>query len=594
MTPHPKKNIEGSIEDSAEQVITPSISTEKTDKIQAPKKASRPSKKNTEDSPESISTSPDSTEEIDTNQTPSDSPKQAPKIKLKMPRSEFQAKKNNSTPSNSSNSYSNNSSNSYSNTSSNNYSRKASSHKNTEEEYPTVNIDFEQYGKQLFSLYERSSDPKKILEQVFSEDSKFLFINQLKQLGITELLITADHLKLENCESMQTQELVYTILRKHTDNKGIIYGGGTLQLIDGGFGFLRSPRYSYLPSSDDIYVSPSQISLFRLRSGDVLQGQIRPPQKSEEEKFFAMLRVESINEKSAEVARKRTLFSNLTPIFPDEPIKLERGSKNLSMRMMDIFTPIGKGQRALIVSPPKAGKTTLLKEIANSITTNHPEIKLIIFLVDERPEEVTDMQRSVKAEVVSSTFDEPAQKHVNVAQMVLEKSRRLVESGYDVVILLDSITRLARAYNQVEPSTGKVLSGGIDSGALHKPKKFFGAARNIEEGGSLTIIATALVDTGSKMDDIIFEEFKGTGNMEMNLDRNLANQRTFPAFDIKVSGTRKEELLLNTITLERSQMLRKVFANMSNDEIIQKIGQSMKRFPTNEEFLNNLQMLGKL
>ena len=594
MTPHPKKNIEGSIEDSAEQVITPSISTEKTDKIQAPKKASRPSKKNTEDSPESISTSPDSTEEIDTNQTPSDSPKQAPKIKLKMPRSEFQAKKNNSTPSNSSNSYSNNSSNSYSNTSSNNYSRKASSHKNTEEEYPTVNIDFEQYGKQLFSLYERSSDPKKILEQVFSEDFKFLFINQLKQLGITELLITADHLKLENCESMHTQELVYTILRKHTDNKGIIYGGGTLQLIDGGFGFLRSPRYSYLPSSDDIYVSPSQISLFRLRSGDVLQGQIRPPQKSEEEKFFAMLRVESINEKSAEVARKRTLFSNLTPIFPDEPIKLERGSKNLSMRMMDIFTPIGKGQRALIVSPPKAGKTTLLKEIANSITTNHPEIKLIIFLVDERPEEVTDMQRSVKAEVVSSTFDEPAQKHVNVAQMVLEKSRRLVESGYDVVILLDSITRLARAYNQVEPSTGKVLSGGIDSGALHKPKKFFGAARNIEEGGSLTIIATALVDTGSKMDDIIFEEFKGTGNMEMNLDRNLANQRTFPAFDIKVSGTRKEELLLNTITLERSQMLRKVFANMSNDEIIQKIGQSMKRFPTNEEFLNNLQMLGKL
>lgn len=590
MTPHPKKNIENSIENPAESVIILPTSIEETDINQAPKKSSRSSKKNIEDSSKSTTTLLTSTEETDTTQTP---PK-SPKLKLKIPRSEFQAKKNNTTPSNSSNSYSNNSSNSYSNNSSNNYSKKASSHKNTEEEYPTVNIDFEQYGKQLFSLYERSSDPKKILEQVFSEDSKFLFINQLKQLGITELLITTDHLKLENCESMHTQELVYTILRKHTDNKGIIYGGGTLQLIDGGFGFLRSPRYSYLPSSDDIYVSPSQISLFRLRSGDVLQGQIRPPQKSEEEKFFAMLRVESINEKSAEVARKRTLFSNLTPIFPDEPITLERGSKNLSMRMMDIFTPIGKGQRALIVSPPKAGKTTLLKEIANSITTNHPEIKLIIFLVDERPEEVTDMQRSVKAEVVSSTFDEPAQKHVNVAQMVLEKSRRLVESGYDVVILLDSITRLARAYNQVEPSTGKVLSGGIDSGALHKPKKFFGAARNIEEGGSLTIIATALVDTGSKMDDIIFEEFKGTGNMEMNLDRNLANQRTFPAFDIKVSGTRKEELLLSPITLERSQMLRKVFANMSNDEIIQKIGQSMKRFPTNEEFLNNLQMLGKL
>lgn len=463
-----------------------------------------------------------------------------------------------------------------------------------EENFLAVEIDFEQYGKNLFNIYEHSHDPKKVLEQVFSEDYKFLFINQLKQLSITELLMVAAHLKLDNCESMHTQELVYTILRKHADNEGIIYGGGTLQLIDGGFGFLRSPRYSYLPSSDDIYVSPSQISLFRLRSGDVLQGQIRPPQFSEEEKFFAMLRVESINEKSAEVARKRTLFSNLTPIFPNEPIILECSPTNLGMRMMDIFSPIGKGQRALIVSPPKAGKTTLLKDIANSITTNHPEIKLIIFLVDERPEEVTDMQRSVKAEVVSSTFDEPAQKHVNVAQMVLEKSRRLVESGHDVVILLDSITRLARAYNQVEPSTGKVLSGGIDSGALHKPKKFFGAARNIEEGGSLTIIATALVDTGSKMDDIIFEEFKGTGNMEMNLDRNLANQRSFPAFDLKISGTRKEELLLSPITLERSQMLRKVFANMSNEEIILKIGQSMKRFPNNEAFLNNLQMLGKL
>lgn len=464
-----------------------------------------------------------------------------------------------------------------------------------EEEYPSVDIDFEQYGKQLFSIYEHSHDPRKIMEQVFSDEYRFLFINQLKQLSITELLVVADHLKLENCESMHTQELVYTVLRKHADNSGIVYGGGTLQLIEGqGYGFLRSPRYSYLPSSDDIYVSPSQISLFRLRSGDVLQGQIRPPQKSEEGKFFAMLRVESINEKSAETARKRTLFSNLTPIFPNEPIKLERAVDNFGMRMMDIFTPIGKGQRALIVSPPKAGKTNLLKDIANSITRNHPEIKLIIFLVDERPEEVTDMQRSVKAEVVSSTFDEPAQKHVSVAQMVLDKSRRLVESGYDVVILLDSITRLARAYNQVEPSTGKVLSGGIDSGALHKPKKFFGAARNIEEGGSLTIIATALVDTGSKMDDIIFEEFKGTGNMEMNLDRTLSNQRTFPAFDLKISGTRREELLLNPTTLERSQMLRKVFANMSNDEIVQKISQSMKRFPTNEEFLNNLQMLGKL
>lgn len=472
-------------------------------------------------------------------------------------------------------------------------SRSQKQHNIIEEDYPLEDIDFEQYGKNLFSLYEHSHIPQKVLEQVFSPDFRFLFINQLKQLSITELLMVADQLKLENCESMHTQELVYTILRKHTDNKGIIYGGGTLQLIDGGFGFLRSPRYNYLPSSDDIYVSPSQISLFRLRSGDVLQGQIRPPQQTEEEKFFAMLRVESINEKSAEVARKRTLFSNLTPLFPDQQITLEHDVRNIATRMMDIFTPIGKGQRALIVSPPKAGKTTLLKDIANSITHNHPEIKLIIFLVDERPEEVTDMQRSVKAEVVSSTFDEPAQKHVNVAQMVLEKSRRLVESGYDVVILLDSITRLARAYNQVEPSTGKILSGGIDSGALHKPKKFFGAARNIEEGGSLTIIATALVDTGSKMDDIIFEEFKGTGNMEINLDRNLANQRLYPAFDIKISGTRREDLLLSADTLEKTRMLRRVFSSMSNEEIVQKIGKSMNRFVNNKEFLNNLQMLSK-
>jgi len=462
-----------------------------------------------------------------------------------------------------------------------------------EEDYPLVDIDFKQYAKYLFSIYEHSHIPAKVLEQVFSPDFHFLFINQLKQLSITELLFISNHLQLENCESMHTQELVYTILRKHADNKGIIYGGGTLQLIDGGFGFLRSPKYNYLPSSDDIYVSPSQISLFRLRNGDVLQGQIRPPQHSEEEKFFAMIRVESINEKSAEIARKRTLFSNLTPLFPDNQILLETPNhpNNFPMRIMDIFTPIGKGQRALIVSPPKAGKTTLLKNIANSITLNHPEIKLIIFLVDERPEEVTDMQRSVKAEVVSSTFDEPAQKHVNVAQMVLDKSRRLVESGHDVVIILDSITRLARAFNQVEPSSGKVLSGGIDSGALHKPKKFFGAARNIEEGGSLTIIASALIDTGSKMDDIIFEEFKGTGNMEINLDRSLANQRIYPAFDLKVSGTRREDLLLDPHTLQKTRMLRRVFANMSNDDIISKISKSMQKFSSNSSFLDNLQSL---
>lgn len=461
------------------------------------------------------------------------------------------------------------------------------------EDYPILeNLDYQKYSKYLFASYERSTDPQKIISQVFSQDEhNMLFINQLKQLSITELFVAAAHLRLENYESMHTQELIYAILGKHADDKGIIYGGGTLQLVEGGYGFLRSARYSYLPSSDDIYVSSSQIASLRLRTGDLIQGQIRRPQPNESQKFFAILKVESINDKDATEARRRTLFSNLTPLFPDKRIKLERDSSSLDMRMMDLFSPIGKGQRALIVSPPKAGKTTILKDIANSITANHPEIKLIIFLVDERPEEVTDMQRSVHAEVVYSTFDEPADKHVKVAQMVLEKARSLVESGYDVVILLDSITRLARAYNQVEPSTGKVLSGGIDSGALHKPKKFFGAARNIEEGGSLTIIATALVDTGSKMDDIIFEEFKGTGNMEMNLDRSLANQRLYPAFDIKISGTRREDLLLSPSALDQTRMLRKVFSNMSNEEIIYKISQAMKKFPSNEEFLNNLAFL---
>ena len=463
------------------------------------------------------------------------------------------------------------------------------------DDYPVLeNLDYQKYSRYLFAAYERSSDPKKVISQVFCDDHNMLFINQLKQLSITELFMVAAHLQLENYESMHTQELIYAILGKHADDKGVIYGGGTLQLVEGGYGFLRSARYSYLPSSDDIYVAPSQISALRLRTGDLVQGQIRRPQPNESQKFFAILKVESINDKDAAEARRRTLFSNLTPLFPDQRITLERSASSLDMRMMDIFAPIGKGQRALIVSPPKAGKTTILKDIANSITSNHPEIKLIIFLVDERPEEVTDMQRSVQAEVVYSTFDEPADKHVKVAQMVLEKSRSLVESGYDVVILLDSITRLARAYNQVEPSTGKVLSGGIDSGALHKPKKFFGAARNIEEGGSLTIIATALVDTGSKMDDIIFEEFKGTGNMEINLDRNLANQRLYPAFDIKISGTRREDLLLSPATLEQTRMLRKVFANMSNEEIIYKISQAMKKFPSNQEFLGNLAFLQTL
>ncbi|MGC8765141.1 MAG: transcription termination factor Rho [Brevinematia bacterium] len=440
----------------------------------------------------------------------------------------------------------------------------------------------------LFDSYIPSENLEEVKSQIFTEDGR-LYINKLKQLSITELMMLGQHMGIENCETMHTQELIYQILRKHSDNDGIIYGGGTLQVIEGGFGFLRSTRYNYLSSSDDIYVSPSQISLFRLRTGDTVEGQIRPPKKTEEEKFFALLRIEKINDKRPEDARRRVLFDNLTPLFPDKKIRLESDPDEVAMRIMDLFTPIGKGQRGLIVSPPKAGKTVLLKKIANSITRNHPEIKLLIFLVDERPEEVTDMQRSVKAEVLSSTFDEQPSRHVLVAQMVLEKAKRLVESGYDVVILLDSITRLARAYNMVEPPSGRVLSGGIDANALHKPKKFFGAARNIEEGGSLTIIATALVDTGSKMDEVIYEEFKGTGNMEIHLDRNLANVRIFPAIDIKLSGTRREELLLDADSLEKVRVLRKVFAGMSNEEIIPKLTSAMKKTSSNEEFLNNLQ-----
>jgi transcription termination factor Rho len=436
------------------------------------------------------------------------------------------------------------------------------------------------------------AEAKEIIEKVFPGDSK-LSINELKKLSIVGLSIVAMHLQLDNYESMHTQELIYSILRKHADNGGVIYGGGTLQVLENGFGFLRSQRYNYLSSPDDIYVSPSQISLFRLRTGDHVEGQIRPPKKTEEEKFFALLRIELINDLSTDESRKRTLFDNLTPLFPDEAIKLEAEPEEVAMRMMDLFTPIGLGQRGLIVSPPKAGKTVLLKKIANSITKNMPDVKLIIFLVDERPEEVTDMQRSVKAEVVSSTFDEPAVKHVAVANMVHEKAKRLVECGYDVVILLDSITRLARAYNTCEPPSGRVLSGGLDANALHKPKKFFGAARNIEEGGSLTIIATALIDTGSKMDEVIYEEFKGTGNMEIHLDRNLSNIRVYPALDLKLSGTRREDLLQSVSVLEKTRMLRRIFADMSNEEVIGKLKQALSKTATNEEFLNNMQYFAK-
>ncbi|QJR20970.1 Transcription termination factor Rho [Brevinematales bacterium NS] len=454
------------------------------------------------------------------------------------------------------------------------------------------------YKHLLFAKYVPSNNLEDVLKQIFTEDRSIIFLNKLKQLSITELVKVAEYMEIENYEDMHTQELIYQILRKHADKNGIIYGGGTLQIIekerDNTFGFLRSPRYSYYASSDDIYVSGHQLHNFRLRNGDTIEGHIRPPKKPEEEKFFALMRIEKVNDLSPEEAKRRPLFDNLTPLFPNERLRLETTPNEIAMRIMDLFTPIGKGQRGLIVSPPKAGKTSLLQKIANSITQNHPEVTLIIFLVDERPEEVTEMQRSVKAEVISSTFDEPPQKHIQVANMVLEKAKRLVESGHDVVILLDSITRLARAYNQVEPASGKILSGGIDANTLYKPKKFFGAARNIEEGGSLTILATALIDTGSKMDEVIYEEFKGTGNMEIHLDRNLANMRIFPAIDLKLSGTRREELLLDPVTLERVHMLRRAFAGMSNEDVIEKLSAALRKATTNEEFIQNLQVYANL
>jgi transcription termination factor Rho len=375
-------------------------------------------------------------------------------------------------------------------------------------------------------------------------------LNELKKKKIGELTEIAKELKVEGASGMMKQELIFSLLQAQTAKNGLIYGEGVLEILPDGFGFLRAPDYSYLPGPDDIYISPSQIRRFNLRTGDTVSGQIRPPKDTE--RYFAMLKVEAVNFENPEVAREKIIFDNLTPMYPEERIKLETGDgENLSARIMDLLTPIGKGQRGLIVSPPRAGKTMLLQNIANSITSNHPEIILIVLLIDERPEEVTDMERSVDGEVVSSTFDEPAQRHVQVAEMVIEKGRRLVEHHKDVVILLDSITRLARAHNAVVPPSGKVLSGGVDSNALQRPKRFFGAARNIEEGGSLTIMATALVDTGSRMDEVIFEEFKGTGNMEIHLDRRLVDRRVFPSIDIQRSGTRKEELLLEENDLNK-------------------------------------------
>jgi transcription termination factor Rho len=411
-------------------------------------------------------------------------------------------------------------------------------------------------------------------------------IVELKEKNISELNKVAKELGVESTSSMRKQDLIFRILQAQTEMNGSIYGEGVLETLPDGFGFLRAPDYNYLPGPDDIYVSPSQIRRFDLKTGDTIFGQIRPPKESE--KYFALLKVEAINFESPDKAKDKILFDNLTPLYPDEHIRLETENGILSTRVMDLLTPIGKGQRGLIVAPPRTGKTMLLQSIANSITINHPEIILIVLLIDERPEEVTDMLRSVKGEVISSTFDEPPTRHVQVAQMVMERARRLVEYKHDVVILLDSITRLARAYNTLTPPSGKVLSGGIDANALQKPKRFFGAARNIEEGGSLTIIATALIDTGSRMDDVIFEEFKGTGNMEIHLDRRLVDKRIFPAIEIDRSGTRKEELLIKQAELQRVWMLRKILQPLTIVEKMEFLLEKIQGTKNNEEFLNSM------
>jgi len=411
-------------------------------------------------------------------------------------------------------------------------------------------------------------------------------IVELKNMKISELNKMAKKLKIEGAAGLRKQELIFALLQAQIEQNGLIFGEGTLEILPDGFGFLRAPNYNYLPGPDDIYVSPSQIRRFNLRTGDTVSGQIRQPKESE--RYFALLKVEAINYEDPEVAREKILFDNLTPLYPDDRIFLEKDSKNYSTRIMDLLTPIGKGQRGLIVASPRTGKTMLLQNIANSVTENDKSIHKIVLLIDERPEEVTDMQRSVDAEVISSTFDEPQTRHVQVAKMVLEKAKRLVEHKRDVLILLDSITRLARAYNAVVPPSGKILSGGLDSNALHKPKRFFGAARNIEEGGSLTIIATALIDTGSRMDEVIFEEFKGTGNMEIHLDRKLADRRVFPAIDINRSGTRKEELLIKKLDLNRIWILRKLLAPLTPVDSMEFLLEKIKGTKNNKAFLASM------
>jgi len=411
-------------------------------------------------------------------------------------------------------------------------------------------------------------------------------IGELKGKSILELTKLAKELNVNGISGLKKQDLIFKILQAKTEKEGLIFGEGVLEILPDGFGFLRSPDYNYLPGPDDIYISPSQIRKFSLRTGDTVSGQIRPPKEGE--RYFALLKVEAVNLGNPDDTKDKTLFDNLTPIYPNERFLLETKSQEASTRIMDMLTPIGKGQRGMIVAPPYSGKTVLLQKFANALTTNYPEVVLIVLLIDERPEEVTDMQRLVKGEVISSTFDEPAERHIQVAEIVLEKAKRLVECGKDVVILLDSITRLARAYNTCVPHSGKILSGGVDSNALQKPKRFFGAARKIEEGGSLTIVATALVDTGSRMDEVIFEEFKGTGNMEIQLDRNLFQKRIYPAIDIKRSNTRREELLIHDDELKKIWLMRKVLNELNSDEAMQLLIEKLSKTKSNAEFLMSL------
>ncbi|GMV41199.1 MAG: transcription termination factor Rho [Myxococcales bacterium] len=411
-------------------------------------------------------------------------------------------------------------------------------------------------------------------------------LKDLKDKKISDLVQLAKDLGVEGARGLRKHELIFAILQAQTEKNGLIYGEGVLQVLPDGFGFLRAPDYNYFPGSDDIYVSPSQIRRFNLRTGDTVSGQIRPPKDSE--RYFALLKVEAVNFEEPEACRNKVLFDNLTPLYPNEKLNLEFESRNFSTRIIDLLCPQGKGQRSLIVAPPRTGKTVLLQDLANAIASNHKEVYLIVLLIDERPEEVTDMERSVRGEVISSTFDEPAQRHVQVAEMVIEKAKRLVEHKRDVVILLDSITRLARAYNTVVPPSGKILSGGVDSNALHKPKRFFGAARNIEDGGSLTIIGTALVDTGSRMDEVIFEEFKGTGNCELHLDRKLMEKRIFPCLDINKSGTRKEELLLDPVTLNRMWILRQLLHPLNVIDSMEFLLDKLGKTESNRDFLNSM------